>query len=182
MKSVESLLTSLRHSGVTLWVENDQLRYRSPKSALGPRELEEIRKQKREIINFLEAVRKHGVTDQELIVKQARPKHLPLSYAQDRLWFLDQLGLVGAAYNIPAAVRLEGALDVTALERSLGDVIRRHEVLRTRFAAEDGRRIQVIEEAGQFRLERLDLSDIAEEEREARVSRIAGEEGGGQFD
>src|SRR5882672_10772731 len=67
---------------------------------------------------------------------------LPLSYTQDRLWFLDQLGLVGAAYNIPAVVRLEGAVDVTALERSLGEVIRRHEVLRTRFETEDGRGIQ----------------------------------------
>src|SRR5258708_6505902 len=104
MKSVESLLTSLRHSGVTLWVEKDQLRYRSPKSALGPSELEEIRKQKREIISFLEGARKYAVADQEL--RLARPKDLPLSYAQDRLWFLDQLGLVGAAYNIPLAVRL----------------------------------------------------------------------------
>src|SRR4051812_13027596 len=181
MKSVESLLTSLRHSGVTLWVENDQLRYRSPKSTLGPRELEEIRKQKREIINFLEAVRKYAATDQELIIKQVRPKLLPLSYAQDRLWFLDQLGLVGSGYNIPLAVRLEGILDVGALERSLGEVIRRHEVLRTRLAIEDGRGIQVIDEPGGFGLERLDLSDIAEGEREARASRIAGEEGGGQF-
>jgi hypothetical protein len=73
-----------------------------------------------------------------------------LSYTQERLWFLDQLGLVGAAYNIPAVVRLEGVLDVTALERSLGEVIRRHEVLRTRFETEDGRGIQVIEAAGRI--------------------------------
>jgi len=64
----------------------------------------------------------------------ARSGELPLSFAQERLWFLEQLGLVGSAYTMPSAVRLEGALDAAALERSFGEIVRRHEALRTRFA------------------------------------------------
>src|SRR6185436_4193377 len=76
---------------------------------------------------------------------QMRPERLALSYAQERLWFLNQLGLVGSAYNMPFAVRLEGELDVAALERSLGEVVRRHEALRTRFEVRDGQGVQIID-------------------------------------
>ena len=63
---------------------------------------------------------------------------LPLSYAQQRLWFLYQMEGAGAAYNIPLALRLEGELDVKALEQALGDVVERHEALRTVFPQEEG--------------------------------------------
>src|ERR1700728_2396551 len=56
-----------------------------------------------------------------------------LSYAQERLWFLDQLGLVGAAYSVPALLELAGEVRLAALGQALGEVVRRHEVLRTRF-------------------------------------------------
>jgi len=65
---------------------------------------------------------------------------LPLSFAQERLWFLEQLGMVGPAYNIPVTLRLEGVLDVVALERSFAALIERHESLRTRFERVEGRR------------------------------------------
>ena len=63
---------------------------------------------------------------------------LPLSYAQQRLWFLYQMEGAGAAYNIPLALRLEGELNVRALEQALGDVVERHEALRTVFPQEEG--------------------------------------------
>lgn len=65
---------------------------------------------------------------------------LPLSFAQERLWILEQLGLVGAAYHMPAALRMQGVLDESALRRSFETLIARHESLRTRFEAHDGRR------------------------------------------
>ena len=84
----------------------------------------------------------------------------PLSFAQQRLWFLEQLEPGSIAYNIPSAFRLSGPLDVSALEQSLAEIVRRHEVLRTTFAAVDGEPIQVIHpvSANGFRLSILDLT------------------------
>nr|QEO74826.1 condensation domain-containing protein [uncultured bacterium] len=78
------------------------------------------------------------------LVPAAREGRLPLSFAQQRLWFLDQLEPGNAAYNMPAAVRLEGALDVAALERALNEIVARHEALRTNFVVVDGEPVQLI--------------------------------------
>jgi hypothetical protein len=69
---------------------------------------------------------------------------LPASYAQQRMWFLEQLEGGNAAYNVPVVYRLRGPLDVTALEGALNAVVARHETLRTVFAVEDGVPAQVI--------------------------------------
>ncbi|MGC2777759.1 MAG: amino acid adenylation domain-containing protein [Bradyrhizobium sp.] len=111
-----------------------------------------------------------------------RPDQLAMSYAQERLWFLDQLGLVGAAYNMPFALRLEGALDVVALERSLSELVRRHETLRTHFAVVDGQGLQVIDAAGSFCLVQPDLSGLGAEAQEAEVRRLVQEEVSHRFE
>ena len=80
------------------------------------------------------------------LTRRPRNSPLPLSYAQEPLWFLDQVGLVGAAYNVAGALRMDGRLDVAALAQSFDDVVRRHENLRTRFALVDGQGTQVIDE------------------------------------
>src|SRR3981081_1958918 len=116
------------------------------------------------------------------LVVQQRGEVLPLSYAQERLWFLEQLGLVRAAYNMPAALQLEGELNIGALERSFSELIRRHESLRTRFEMVDGQGVQVIDEPGPFRLELVDLSELGEEERRAEDKRLAQEDAQRPFD
>ena len=73
------------------------------------------------------------------ILPVPRDGDLPLSFAQQRLWFIDQLEPGNSAYNIPAAVRLKGPLNVAALEQSLNEIVKRHESLRTTFAIVDGR-------------------------------------------
>ena len=79
------------------------------------------------------------------ILPAPRDGELPLSFAQQRLWFIDQLDPGNSAYNFPAAVRLTGPLDLAALQKSLNEIVKRHEVLRTTFVTVEGRPVQVID-------------------------------------
>ena len=85
-----------------------------------------------------------------------------LSYAQQRLWFLDQLAPGNLFYNLPLAVILEGDLDIPALEASLNEIIRRHAVLRTNFKAVGGVPVQVITPERKIHLSVIDISALAE--------------------
>ncbi|HEV2962448.1 MAG TPA: amino acid adenylation domain-containing protein, partial [Candidatus Angelobacter sp.] len=96
----------------------------------------------------------------------------PASFAQQRLWFLDQLTPGRSTYNIPNALRIRGQLDVGVLQRSLQEVVHRHETLRTRFVAADGDAHQVIEEQVQVQLKVLDLTPVSDEQREAEARRL----------
>jgi amino acid adenylation domain-containing protein/non-ribosomal peptide synthase protein (TIGR01720 family) len=96
----------------------------------------------------------------------------PLSFAQQRLWFLDQLEPGSAVYNIPTALRLEGALNVQALERSLEEVVRRHESLRTLFRSEEGQAVQVVLPPPRLPLMVVDLRELPAAEREAEAQRL----------
>ncbi|HEX8335217.1 MAG TPA: condensation domain-containing protein, partial [Pyrinomonadaceae bacterium] len=100
---------------------------------------------------------------------------IPASFAQQRLWFLDQLEPGNPVYNIPAAVRLTGRLDVALLERSFGEVLRRHEVLRTGFAESGGEPVQLISPSASLELPVTDLRGLAAEERERRVRELTAE-------
>ena len=105
-----------------------------------------------------------------------------LSFAQQRLWFLDQLEPGSSAYNIPAAVRLSGALDVRALTRALAEVVRRHESLRTTFPSVGGRPVQVIAQPARVELPVVDLSTLDDEEREERARELTEAEAARPFD
>ncbi|HEY0172460.1 MAG TPA: MupA/Atu3671 family FMN-dependent luciferase-like monooxygenase [Pyrinomonadaceae bacterium] len=96
---------------------------------------------------------------------------LPLSFAQLRLWFLDQFDPGSAAYNVPTAVRLNGPLDAGALEKAITEILRRHEVLRTSFTVVDDEPAQVISPAAPAHVPVSDLSELGAEEREAEVQR-----------
>ncbi|WP_242539974.1 condensation domain-containing protein, partial [Trinickia mobilis] len=122
-----------------------------------------------------------GLERPELEV-QSRPERLPLSYAQERIWVHEQMGLPGAAYTIPGAVGLEGELDVVALEGALAAIVARHESLRTRFASVDGVPYQVIDETLGAVLEHEELSGLEAAQREAQVLRAAREEAQRGFD
>jgi amino acid adenylation domain-containing protein len=119
------------------------------------------------------AMREHAAPKAPPLVPCARDEKVPLSYAQQRLWFLDRLEPGSSSYNIHTTVRLKGHLDVAALELTLAEIIKRHEVLRTTFPDVDGQPVQVIAPAGAFQLPLLDLSDLLEATREAEVRRIS---------
>jgi len=110
----------------------------------------------------------------------------PVSFAQQRLWFLDQLDPGNPAYNLPHRLWLTGPLNVTVLESSLSEIVRRHEALRTTFIAEEGRPAQVITPTivagGALSLAVVDLSQLPEAEREAELWRLAAEAAQHRFD
>jgi amino acid adenylation domain-containing protein/non-ribosomal peptide synthase protein (TIGR01720 family)/FkbM family methyltransferase len=111
-----------------------------------------------------------------------RTGDLPLSYAQQRLWFLDQLDPEDAFYNCPGAVRLTGPLNIAALEQTLTEIIRRHEVLRTSFPAVEGRPVQMIAPATNFTLTVTDLSGMETAERESAADQLGQAEAHRPFD
>jgi amino acid adenylation domain-containing protein len=104
------------------------------------------------------------------------------SFAQERFWFVDQMTGSTAAYNIPLALRLRGELDVPVLERALSEIVRRHEILRTRFDVEDGRPVQVVGPPGPVGLPLVDLSSMSANGREAEAKRLLDEGTGALFD
>jgi len=112
------------------------------------------------------------------------PRHgeLPLSFAQERLWFIDRLRPGMTAYNIFGAVRMSGALDVVTLERSFSELSRRHEVLRTTFAAVDGRPVQVVNPPAAVPIPVVDLRAIPEPARGELAARLGNEEAQRPFD
>jgi amino acid adenylation domain-containing protein len=111
-----------------------------------------------------------------------RTEDPPLSFAQERLWFIDRLEPGNPVYNMPFPLRMRGPLDAAALERALGEMVRRHEVLRTRFVLVDGRPVQRIEPADGWRLP-VDVVDaLADDAREAEVAARVGEWVAARFD
>lgn len=102
-----------------------------------------------------------------------RSQELPLSFAQQRLWFLSQLEPDSPFYNIPAAVRLEGQLNLAALEQSFNEILRRHEVLRTNFRTVEGQAIAVVSPTTPRLLSVIDLSELPPAQRETKVRQLA---------
>src|SRR6266403_206571 len=122
-----------------------------------------------------------GVSSPE-IKRRSKEEELPLSFAQQRLWFLDELEPGTAFYNIPAAVQMAGRLDRAVLERTLNEIVRRHEVLRTSFASEGGVAKQIIAAEMELVLEVIELGELGAAERERETRRLAREEGRRPFD
>jgi amino acid adenylation domain-containing protein len=105
------------------------------------------------------------------IRRAPRDRPIPLSFPQERVWFLDQLSQgSNIAYNFQVTIWFRGALDVDALHRTLTEIVRRHEVLRTSFPAVDGRPVQVIHPAGPVALPIVDLRGLPDEEKRLAVS------------
>jgi len=121
-----------------------------------------------------------------LIVRRERPEEpSPLSFGQQQLWFMEQMGPGTAVYNLPAAIRCEGDLAVGVLARCLAEIERRHEALRTRFAVVDGLPSQIVVPAADGRATGLpvrDLMGLPEEKREAEASRLTAAEARRPFD
>ncbi|HVG45255.1 MAG TPA: FkbM family methyltransferase, partial [Longimicrobium sp.] len=126
-----------------------------------------------ELAARVEALRAADLPQLPPVVAVERTRALPLSFAQERLWFLDRMQGTPGIYNLPQALRLRGPLDAAALERALGEIVRRHEALRTTFGEGDGGPVQVIAPFGGFTLALHDLSSLDPAAREAKMRRRA---------
>ncbi|HET7460819.1 MAG TPA: amino acid adenylation domain-containing protein [Longimicrobium sp.] len=116
------------------------------------------------------------------IPRAERSRPLPLSFAQERLWFIDRLEPGSPAYNVPLALDLSGPLDADALARALGEIIRRHEALRTVFAVRDDQPVQSILSSNLVPLPVVDLAAHPGDEREIEAERIIATEARKPFD
>jgi hypothetical protein len=124
-----------------------------------------------------------GIGSEVPPVKRREQKNqLPLSYGQERLWFINQLVGGSGGHIIPYGIRVKGEIDEGKVEESINGIVKRHEVLRTRFEERGGIGVQVIEEEARVRMRVIDLGELGEEEREREVGRLGREEGGEGFE
>ncbi|UXE58890.1 MAG: amino acid adenylation domain-containing protein [Woronichinia naegeliana WA131] len=172
MKVVE-FLSYLKGLEIKLWIEEEKLRYQAPKGAMTTEIKAAIAAQKTEILDFLKAAQIPTNTVELEIIPVSRDQDLPLSFAQQRLWFLHQLSPDSHSYNLLEALRLEGTLNLLALEQSLSELIRRHEVLRTTFPMVEGQPIQRIAPPSPVSLPLQDLQDLSTEKQTERLREIA---------
>lgn len=133
-KSIQQLLSELQALGIKVWAEGGRLRSRFPKDVLTPSLRQQVQARKADILSFLA---QGEVSQLAAIQPISRHEKLPLSFAQQRLWFIEQLEGASATYNTPAAWRLVGPLNQEALKWSLTQIVQRHEALRTTFPTTD---------------------------------------------
>ena len=143
-------------------------------SALSPAKLELLKA----------CLRKSGDTEvrAQIPVLPRGSQVFPLSFAQERLWFLDQFQPGSPMYHIPQAYRFTGPLNVLALEQSLDEIMRRHEVLRMSIAVVDGQPMQVIDAQHSLKLLQVDLRQMEMPMRDMEMQRLAAEEAAAPFD
>src|SRR5918999_1483720 len=180
--NLSEVLAELADLDVKLWADGEQLRIRASRGRLTPDLHNELVKNKAEILVLLHQSSMSASVTFIPLVPIPRNGHLSLSFAQERLWFLDHLEGPNATYNLPVGLHLSGPLDVVALERSLREIVRRHEVLRTTFPIVEGVAVQRIAPVLEVGLPVVELQGLGAGEREAGVRRLAAEEARRPFD
>lgn len=168
-QNIESFLANLSRQDVKLWMDGDRLRCSGPEALLTEDFNAQLKARKSEIIAFLQSKETQGALP---ITSTHRPDNIPLSFAQQRLWFLHQMQPDLAVYNLPMAIRVEGFLEVPAFTHSLNNIVRRHEVLRTRFVTVAGQPAQIVEAAKPLTIEQKDLQDCPDPEDAIRQAAI----------
>ncbi|MEL7500832.1 MAG: condensation domain-containing protein, partial [Cyanobacteria bacterium J06554_6] len=171
MLPLKDFLADLSRQEIKLWLEEDRLRCSGPDALMTDELSAQLKARKSEIIGFLKQVQPSTKTPE--IVPTKRDSQAPLSFAQQRLWFLNQMQPDLAVYNLPMAIQVEGFLDVAALTQSLNEIVRRHEVLRTQFVIESGQPMQVIGEPVPIHIQQTDLQgveDLADQVRQAAIA------------
>ena len=170
MKVVE-FLSYLNSLEIKLWLEEDKLKYQAPQGVMTAEIKQEIGTRKSEILDFLSREAQPSPNSPEsVIIPVSRDEDLPLSFAQQRMWFLYQMDSQNPAYNECPAIRLTGNLNIDILEQSLNAIIQRHEILRTTFPMVEGKPIQKIAPFLKVNLLKVELKDLPIEKVEEIVA------------
>ena len=171
MQTIE-FLTYLRSLDIQVFIEGEKFRCNAPEGTLTAELQAEIQARKSEIIAFLAATHHPSHHNFRPLVPISRSGNLPLSFAQQRLWFLDRLIPNNPFYNIPLALNLTGSIDLVALEQTFNEIVRRHEALRTTIVIQSGQPVQVIHPTLTITLPVIDLQQLPPDEREIRARQI----------
>ncbi|MEH1828682.1 MAG: amino acid adenylation domain-containing protein [Nostoc sp.] len=175
MNTVE-FLTYLRSLDIQVFIDGEKFRANAPDGIITPELRAEIQERKAEIIEFLEASNRTNNQSFRPLAPISRSGNLPLSFAQQRLWFLDQLIPNNPFYNIPLALHLTGSLKLAALEQTFNEIVQRHEALRTTIVVQEGQPIQVINPTLTIPLPIIDLRQLPQAEREIQARRLTTQE------
>ncbi|MEM7200892.1 MAG: amino acid adenylation domain-containing protein [Planctomycetota bacterium] len=182
------LLSRLRELGVRLWLEGGELCSSTPMDALPGDVQAELATQRADVIDFLAEDEASAASsapssppvaapfEGDAVTRAPRDGPLPQSFAQSRFWFLCELGGDSSPYNLTHALRLRGALDAAALAAALGDIVARHEILRTTFELEGDEPVQVVHPARPLQLATVDLTTAPDPD--AAIERVAQDDAG----
>src|SRR5436305_1280740 len=147
-----------------------------------PKPVTSLSPQKRKLLSLLLKDEQVNIAPRQVIPRRSDASPPPLSFAQEQLWFLEQLLPGNVYYNVPIVIRLSGQLNVSALALSLHELVRRHEILRTTFVVMEDRPAQVIAANLILSLPMIDLQEMPELERGLAVERLAAQEAEKPFD
>ncbi|NEP88101.1 MAG: amino acid adenylation domain-containing protein [Okeania sp. SIO2C2] len=177
MKTLEKFLDELADRDVKLWVENERLRCNAPEGVLTSDIRIQLSDRKQEILTFLQQANLKRDSKQNQIQPIERNGNpLPLSYAQQRLWFIEKMALSSNAYNMPLTLHLVGQLNHVALEKSINQIIARHETLRTTFSEINGTPVQIIKPSFELQLPLQDLSKLAPSAQKTKLQQLLQQE------
>ena len=173
------LLLRLRALDVTVALDGERLKVSAPAGGLDDAVRAELVAKKAELIAFL----RQGLQPAGDAVRALpRRQGVPLSFTQQRFWFFHNLVPDTSAYHVCFGLRFEGPLDTVALSRALDEVVRRQELLRTRFSAPEGHPVQTVMPAAPVAVPVVDLSPLGEREKQARFEALAREAASEPFD
>nr|WP_238360613.1 non-ribosomal peptide synthetase [Iningainema tapete] len=175
-------MLDLSHLDIKLWVEQGRLRCSAPKGTLTPEIRTQLSERKVEIINFLNSVNLNSYSKFESIRPVPRDKDLPLSFAQQRLWFLYHLDNNSNNYHINFGWQITGNLNVVALEQAIRNIVFRHEVLRTSFELVNGNTVHKVHPEVTIFLPVVNLENFPEAEQSKVVQDLATQEAEKPFD
>ncbi len=166
---VAEFLSYLNSLDIKLWLEEEKLKYQAPQGAMTPEIKQEIGTRKPEILTFLRSATTPSKPLESVINSVARTEDLPLSFAQQRMWFLYQMDRQNPAYNEALTIRLTGRLNIDILEQTINAIIQRHESLRTTFPMVEGKPIQKIAPSLKIKLLVVNLKDIPQEQIDKQI-------------